>query len=102
MGSSSRRKGVAGEAEVRQLWQAAGFGVRGLEGGGDHVVFLGGGRVLHSEVKRAERWKMGEWTAQLEADCDSSAIPCLTMRRNHGRWYALLPLSDLVELLSDD
>jgi len=99
MPASSRRKGVAGEAEVRAIMEAAGFTLRGLESGGDWLAFREGRRPWQMETKYAERWKMGEWIVQLERDALPDAVRVLTMRRNRGEWYALLPLADLVGLL---
>jgi len=99
MAASSRRKGVAGEAEVRAIMEAAGFTLRGLESGGDWLCFRDGDRTLQLETKYAERWKMGEWVAQLERDRVPGSVPVLVMRRNLGEWYALLPLAELVGML---
>lgn len=99
MAVKSRTKGVKGELEVRRLWEAAGFTVRGLEGEGDHAVYLPGGRMLHSEVKRQERLRLPEWLAQAEAEAPPGAVPVVAFRRSRGRWYAALPLELLAELL---
>jgi Holliday junction resolvase len=95
----SRQKGLAGEREVARAWQAAGFEVRGLEGGGDHLIVCRRGLVLHSEVKRAERLKLPEWLRQLEAEAPPGSVPVLTFRQNHTEWTAALPLAELIELV---
>lgn len=97
VGKASRTKGLTGELEVRRIYEAAGLTVRGLEGSGDHVV-LGGRVQLHSESKRQERWKVPEWIRQAEAEC-GGLVPVVACRRNRGRWWAVLPLDDLVRLL---
>jgi hypothetical protein len=107
-GNRSRRKGRDGEAEVAAIWRAAGFDVRGLEGEGDHTVMrLGemrlaefGSVTIHSEVKRCERIRAVEWIAQAEREAPDGAVPVVSFRQSHGRWYALLPLEDLARLLA--
>jgi Holliday junction resolvase len=99
MAASSRRKGVKGEREVAQVWQAAGLEVRGLESGGDHVVISGNGVTLHSEVKRAERLKLPEWLRQAAAEAPQGTVPVVAFRQNRGEWYAALPLAALAELV---
>lgn len=99
MPASSRRKGIVGEREVARVYEAAGFEVRGLEGSGDHLVACRDGLVVHSEVKRQERVRMPEWLAQAEAEAPPGAVPVVAFRQNRGRWYAALPLDQLVELL---
>jgi Holliday junction resolvase len=99
MAVKSRRKGVKGEREVAQVWQAAGFEVRGLEGLGDHVVICGNGVTIHSEVKRAERLKLPEWLRQAAAEAPQGTVPVVAFRQNRGEWYAALPLEALAGLI---
>jgi hypothetical protein len=96
--ASSRRKGVRAEAEVRRIFEAAGFEVRGLEGLGDHVVVCGNGLTLHSEVKRQERLKLPEWLRQAQAEAPQGAVPVVAFRQSRQEWYAALPLAALVQL----
>lgn len=100
MPASSRRKGVTGEAEVRRILERKGLVVRGLEASGDWLCAISDDRVLHIEVKRAERLKLPEWLRQAEAEAPSFAMPVVTFRQNRGEWYAALPLAALVELVS--
>jgi hypothetical protein len=99
MAASSRRKGLAGEAEVAAIWRRAGLDVRGLEGQGDHLVSLGNGRWLHLEVKRQERLQLWQWLAQAVAEAPPDAFPVVAFRRSRGEWYAALPLADLIALV---
>src|SRR5438132_7030509 len=113
MGSASRRKGLAGEREVADLWRAHGFEVRGLEGEGDHLVicaprytqsetrltFDHTALMIHSEVKRQETMKVWQWLAQLEAEAPPGTLPLLSFRRNRSAWYGCAPLEQLVKVL---
>lgn len=93
----SRPKGVRGEREAAALWEAAGYAVRGLEAGGDHLVVMRG-LVVAQETKRCERLKLPEWLAQLEADAPDGSLPILTYRQNHEPWRSVLRTVDLVGL----
>lgn len=100
MARASRTKGIKGEREVAERWQLAGFQVRGLESGGDHLCIRADGLVLASETKYAERWKVAEWWEQAKGDAPQGTVPTLAMRRNHGEWLVLLRLDDLTALLT--
>lgn len=108
MGAASRRKGLAGEREVALAFEAASWHVRGLEGGGDHFTVKMVERseeyartaVAHIEVKRQERLRLPEWLAQAAAEAPPGVPPVLVFRQSRGRWYACLPLDDLLELIS--
>jgi hypothetical protein len=110
-GNRSRNKGRSGEAEVAAIYRDRGFDVQPIQrnagGVGDHVVtYLRPGGfavpliVLHSEVKRCETARPWTWMAQAERDAVGEAVPVVSFRRSHGRWYALLPLEELVRLLA--
>ena len=87
------------------MYEQAGFEVRGLEGGGDHLCFRrsnpNGYRSvsIFSEVKRQERVQLPAWLAQAKAEAPSGTIPVVSWRRNRGEWYAVLPLRDLLRLV---
>ena len=99
--AASRRKGLSGEHEVAAIWQTAGFAVRGLEGTGDHLVIRCDGLTIHSEVKRRERINVWECWAQAERETPQGALTVLAIRRNRGKWLAVVELEDLVPLLAD-
>jgi hypothetical protein len=115
-GNRSRNKGRSGEAEVAAIYHNWGFEVQPIQrnagGVGDHVVtytrplIAGAGGfavprlVLHSEVKRCETARPWTWMAQAERDAVGEAVPVVSFRRSRGRWYALLPLEELVRLLA--
>lgn len=106
--AGSRRKGLAGERQVADLFEAQGFAVRGLEGSGDWLAFLSEPArqaipwlplALHVEVKRQERLRLPEWIAQAKAEAPSGVPPVVVFRQNRTEWIAALPLADLLELV---
>lgn len=106
-GLASRRKGIAGEREVADLFTAKWWELRGLEGSGDWLAFLPGSfrsdnrssLSLHLEVKRQERLRLPEWIAQAKAEAPSGVSPVVVFRQNRTEWIAALTLADLLELL---
>jgi hypothetical protein len=108
-GAASRRKGLAGEREVAQAFEAAGWECRGLEGSGDWLVFRHapldlnghGPRPLtaHIEAKRQERWRLQEWIDQAAAEAPPGVPWAVTFRRNRGPWLACLELSEMLRLI---
>ena len=101
-GRASRAKGVRGELEVAAIFRAAGFDC-------DRVPNSGGLRIkgdlygnvpVHVEVKRAERMRLPEWLAQAALEANGRC-PVVAFRQSGGQWYAALPLTNLVELLTN-
>lgn len=90
--SSAQRKGVGFEREIAQAFTAAGYHVRGLESGGDHLCVDVGGRVLHVECKRHERLRLPEWLEQLERDAPPGVDRVLVFRQSRQPAYVVLPL----------
>lgn len=90
MSASQREKGRKAEAEVRSIYEAHGFTVRGLEGGGDHLA-IGHGLTIHSEVKRQEVLRLPLWTRQARAEAPAGTLPIVAYRRNRAEWQALVP-----------
>lgn len=106
--AGSRRKGLVGEREVADLFEARGFAMRGLEGSGDWLAFLPtADRIvipcvpltLHVEVKRQERLRLPEWIAQAKAETPIDVPPVVVFRQNRTEWIAALPLADLLEVI---
>ena len=95
----SRVKGVAAEREAADLWTAAGFTVRGLEAGGDHLI-VADGLTFAQEVKRCERLKIPEWQRQQARDAVPGAIAVLTYRQNGEPWNTVIATADLIRLLA--
>jgi len=97
-----RDKGVRGEREVAEMLEAAGFGVRGLEGLGDHLALKevrGHPLVLHVEVKRQETLQPDKWSRQAEAETPTGAVPVVAYRRNHEPWRVTLRLDEFLRLV---
>lgn len=98
MARAERDKGVRGEREVRHLLEQHGFQVRGLEGTGDHLAF-GHGLVLHVETKRQELARPWQWIEQAEPETPPGAMTVIAFRRSRSKWYALVPLEQLADVL---
>lgn len=86
MSAAQRIKGRRAEAEVAALLRAAGFTVRGLEGGGDHLAVRGAGR-LHIEVKRQERGFRTAWARQARDEAPPGSTACVVYRRSRAPWW---------------
>lgn len=102
MSKSERDKGLRGEREVAERYRAAGFTVRGLEGGGDHAIVRDPetGLRIHSEVKRQETARPWPWIAQAAAEAPPGAVPVVHFRRNASAWMVLLSLDDFLGILA--
>ena len=95
-------KGNGGEAEVIDILRESGWphARRNFASGG-----YGGADVVNGpadssiEVKRCERAEIWKWLRQAEAAARPTETPMIVFRRNHCRWYACLPLEDLLPLL---
>ena len=101
MANASRQKGLAGEREVRSIFEAQGFEVRGLEGTGDYLMLGPDSLTLHMECKRQETARPWLWIAQAEADAPRGTVPVVAFRRNYSKWYAMLSADLLAYLLGD-
>lgn len=96
-----RSKGNRAEREIIDIFRKFGWHARrnwqsGGQGGGD---ILGGPTDVHVEVKHRERCAIWEWLAQAEADARPTDMPVVVFRRNHSKWYATVPLDELLALL---
>lgn len=96
---NNRSKGTTFERDVARALEGAGFTVRGLESGGDHLAIGPDGRVYHVECKRQERVQLPVWLAQQQRDCPATAVPWLVYRQNRGEAYVTLKLADLLGLV---
>lgn len=125
MSAASRAKGLRGEREAADRFQDAGWEVRGLETSGDWLAFRDAeiewaeyedagtygvetipygvetrpARTLHVEVKRQERLRIPEWLEQAAAETPAGIPPVVVFRQSRGKWYACLPLDDLLGML---
>lgn len=102
MSRTERDKGRKGEAEVAELYRRRGLEVRGLEGGGDHLVVCSpsSGLTLHSEVKRQETARPWLWWEQASSEAPAGTMPVVHFRRNRSRWLALVDAEQLAELVA--
>lgn len=101
-GAASRRKGVAGEREVADVFEAAGHQLRGLEASGDWLCIdprHAAAPLLHVEVKRQERLRMPEWVRQAKQDAPRGAVPLVAYRQNRGEWRVDIALADLLRMM---
>jgi hypothetical protein len=98
--NTQRRKGRDGEAEVAAIYEAAGLTVRGLEGGGDHLVVtsIAAGVSIHSEAKRQETARPWAWWEQASTEAPPGALAVVAFRRNRSPWLALTRLDALAML----
>lgn len=99
MSRSERAKGLAGEAEVRKVWQEHGFTVRGLEATGDHLV-IGGPRLIHCESKRQETARPWAWWEQAAGETEPGAMTVVAFRRSRSPWLAIVNLDELAACLA--
>ena len=99
-GAAATAKGVRFEREVRQVFEGAGFAVRGLEAEGDHLIVSLDGLVISSECKRQERLKIPEWWRQAATDAPPGSVPVLTFRQSRGEMLSVVRTADLVRLVS--
>lgn len=97
---NTRAKGNAFERKIADLFTAAGFGVRGLEGQGDHLIVCKGGLVISSECKRRERVALPTWWRQTVADAPAGTVPLLTFQQNRGETLSVIRTADLIALLA--
>jgi len=101
-GAGRRAKGVRGELEVKKLFAAWGFSVRGLEGEGDHIATRKDGTrmiAFHLETKRQERLRIPEWYAQASSEAPEGFVPLLCWRRSNEPWMSALETANLLTLL---
>lgn len=60
-----------------------------------------GGRVLHVEVKRRERFDLYPALEQAQRDANGHALPVVAHRRSRKPWVAVLALEDFLNLLEE-
>lgn len=103
MARAERRKGVAGELEVRDVFRARGFDCDrtpnsgGLRLKGD----LLGTVPAHLEVKRQEVARPWAWWEQASAEAPAGVMPIVAFRRSRSPWLAIVELETLARLIQD-
>ncbi len=103
LGRKPKSKGNRGEREIVDILKAHGYpAYRNFASGG-----YGGGDVLgvegfSIEVKRCAE-KLNIWKAleQSENAASATQTPLVAFRRDRSRWYAALPLEDLLGLIEE-
>lgn len=99
---NSRQKGAQGEREFAGVLKGAGFEARrgqqfsGSKDSPDVVSNLTG---VHFEVKRVQAGNLYTWMAQAQRD-GAGKVPVVAHRRNGKEWVAILPMSELLTLLT--
>jgi hypothetical protein len=116
MGASSRRKGAEGEREVAAILRASGFDVQQLQRNrGDEFDLVASLRdydvqalniTLVIEVKNRKTLKIPEWIERAETtvhgmtDAWVIVFPRGGSRHRPRRLYALMPLDDLLDVIT--
>lgn len=102
MSADEREKGRKAELEVAAVFRAHGFDCdRTPNSGGLRIKGdLIGSVPAHLEIKRQEVLRIPTWIRQAESDAPPDATPVVAFRQSRGRWYAVLPLDDLADLLA--
>ena len=98
---NSRRKGKRGELEFAHYLEAHGIEARRGQqhrGGGDAPDVIHSIDGVHFEVKRVETLRLQEAIDQAAADA-GDLVPVVAHKRNRGRWYATLPMDELIRML---
>jgi hypothetical protein len=100
---SERDKGASGAREVAAIFRGAGFNCERTSDGTEQLVSgdLHGVPGVYVDAKRHEALRLPAWTRDAREKCPLGSIPVVAYRRNREPWYAVLPLTDLVELLSE-
>ena len=100
MSKAQRDKGLAGEREVRHLFEQFGIPLAGTDVQGDHLAIVVG-RQFHVETKRQETLAMDKWSRQAETEAISGSVPLVCYRRSRQPWRVSMRLEDLLVLLAD-
>jgi hypothetical protein len=103
VGKASRAKGLRGEREVADVFEAAGHQLRGYEAGGDWLCVnprRAAAPLLHLECKREERLRPSEWVKQAESEAAAGTVPVVVYRQSREPWRVILRLDDLLRLLA--
>lgn len=97
---SERQKGLKGQQEVQRAIRNAGLELRRVSHEGDALLDTPTGRRLHIETKFQERVQLPIWLRQAAAEAPRGAVPVVAFRKSRDRWYACLPLDDLLDMLT--
>lgn len=101
-GKAARRKGAAGELEIRDVLRKYGFVhahrnfMSGGAGGADLADAI---PDCHLEVKRCERVELPSWWRQARRGSRPTDLVVVAHRGSMQPWMATLPLTDALEVL---
>ena len=102
LGRKPKARGNRAELEIVNLLKAHGYpAYRNFASGGyggSDVVGLPGFAV---EVKMVEALNIWKALAQSEEAAAATETPAVFFRRNRSRWYAAIPLEDLLGLIEE-
>ncbi len=102
LGRKPKSKGNRGEREIVDILKAHGYpAYRNFASGGyggSDIVGLPGMAV---EVKMVEKLNIWKALEQGEQAASATDTPTVFFRRNRSRWYAALPLEDLLGLIEE-
>jgi len=103
MAKNSRAKGCRGELEFAKVLADRKLSARRgqqFSGGTDSPdVVCTSLTDIHFEVKRVEAGNLYLWLEQAVRDAAGKKVPIVAHRRNNKDWVAVLPMSDLLDLL---
>ena len=100
---NSREKGARGERELAEFLRERGVAARRgqqFSGGTESPDVVTELKHVHFECKRVEAGNPYDWLAQAQRDCGPAKIPVVAHKRNRKEWIAILPLEELLWLLS--
>lgn len=100
---NSRAKGARGEREFAEYLRSHGWAARRgqqFSGSPDSPDVVSDVPGAHFEVKRVEKGSLYAWLAQAVRDAGNGQMPIVAHRRNGGGWIAILPMDNLMEILS--
>ena len=98
---NSRAKGKRGELEFAHYLEAHGYEARRGQqhrGGVDAPDVIHSVPGAHFEVKRVETLRLQEAIDQAAEDA-GDLVPVVAHKKNRGRWYATLPMDELIRML---
>lgn len=100
---NSRAKGKAGELELAKFLREHGVEARRgqqFSGGTDSPDVVTSLNGVHFECKRVEAGNPYDWLEQAKRDAGNGKIPVVAHRRSRQDWIAILPLEELLWILS--
>ena len=102
---NSKRKGNDGEREFLQHLKNRGIDAQRndqmFKSGKDNPDISAkiGGRAIHFEVKRTERFRLYEALEQAKRDADGRRMPVVAHRMNRKPWVVVLTLEDFLGIM---